>query len=358
MTTSHEYGKTEKPRRMTSPSKVGQYRGDRSRSGMRAILPRGINASNVRAMNSLSNGHVTDAASDLAPGRLVRIAAAAQRLVAPNASLMTGPGTNSYVLGDPPVAVLDPGPDDAAHLARLLRAVPRPRFIFVTHTHRDHSCGAHALAQATGAPIVGLPPPDDGRQDLSCVPGIHPAHDAVFDLSADAERSGGAARVERDIQASNVTRLRAIHTPGHASNHVCFLLEDERLLFSGDHVLDGVTPVILPPDGDMAAYLESLERLRLYRPKAIAPGHGRVLSDPSRVIDGVIAHRARREAKVLKVLGTLGRARLDELLPKVYDDVRPELLPIARLSLEAHLIKLVREGRSGRDGDAWLAGPG
>jgi glyoxylase-like metal-dependent hydrolase (beta-lactamase superfamily II) len=321
---------------------------------MRAILPRDINASNVRTM---------EFSADLTPGRLVRISATVQRLVAPNASLMTGPGTNSYVLGDPPVAVLDPGPDDPEHLTLLRAAVPRPRFVFVTHTHRDHSCGARALADATGATIVGLRPPADGLQDLSCRPDIEPANDAIFELAGgDApgargreERRADAAAVSHAIQPRHVVRLRAIHTPGHASNHVCFLLEEEGLLFSGDHVLDGVTPVILAPDGDMAAYLESLERLKRYRPRAIAPGHGRVLGDPIGIIDGVIAHRARREAKVLAVLASMGRGSLEELLPRVYDDVRPELLPIARASLEAHLIKLGREGRAGRDGAMWLA---
>src|SRR5262245_40197005 len=186
--------------------------------------------------------------NDLTPGQWVRIAPDAQRLVAPNASLMTGPGTNSYALGEPPVAVLDPGPDDAGHLELLRAAVPQPRFIFVTHTHRDHSSGARSLAAMTGAPIVGLPPPKDGRQDETCAPDAQPANDQVFAL--------GPTQGE--------TRLRAIHTPGHASNHVCFLIEESRLLFSGDHVLDGVTPVILPPDGDMTAYLDSLARLKTY----------------------------------------------------------------------------------------------
>jgi glyoxylase-like metal-dependent hydrolase (beta-lactamase superfamily II) len=289
-----------------------------------------------------SSGH---SSFDLTAGRWVRISPTVQRLVAPNASLMTGPGTNSYVLGDPPVAILDPGPDDPAHLDLLRTAVPRPRFIFVTHTHRDHSCGARALADVTGAPIVGLPPPADGLQDLSCAPSIVPANDTVFELQAELARD-----VSHAIQT-----LRAIHTPGHASNHICYLLEQEGLLFSGDHVLDGVTPVILAPDGDMAAYLDSLERLKTYGPRRIAPGHGRVLMDPVAVIDGVIAHRARRETKVLAVLNRVRRGTLDDLLPRVYDDVKPELLPIARASLEAHLIKLGREGRAGRDGDAWLA---
>ncbi|HVY80948.1 MAG TPA: MBL fold metallo-hydrolase [Steroidobacteraceae bacterium] len=277
--------------------------------------------------------------NDLTPGRWVRIAPDAQRLVAPNASLMTGPGTNSYAIGDPPVAILDPGPNDSGHLNLLREAVPRPQFIFVTHTHRDHSSGARTLAAMTGAPIVGLPPPQDGRQDETCAPDIQPANDQVFTLGLTAGAS----------------RLRAIHTPGHASNHVCFLIEGSLLLFSGDHVLDGVTPVILPPDGDMAAYLDSLERLKAYAPRAIAPGHGRVLPNPLATIDGVIAHRAKREAKVLGVLEAMGRGTLDELLPKVYSDVRPELLRVARLSLEAHLIKLVREGRAQRAGDLWVA---
>ena len=290
---------------------------------------------------------------DLQPGRLVRLSPRVQRLVAPNASLMTGPGTNSYVLGSPAVAVLDPGPDDTVHLRRLHAAAPGLRFVFVTHTHRDHSCGARALANAAGAPIVGLPPPSDGLQDMSCVPSIEARHDTVFDLSGRAGPAGDAEAARHAIQSPDLTRLRAIHTPGHASNHVCFLLEEEGLLFSGDHVLDGVTPVILPPDGDMAAYLQSLELLKRYQPRAIAPGHGRVLDEPLRVIDGVIAHRGRREAKVLAVLGTVEQGTIDELLPKVYDDVKVELLPIARYSLEAHLIKLGREGRAARTRDAW-----
>ena len=303
---------------------------------MPRILPCARNASNVR--------HMWPEGISLTPGVLVRISAAVQRLTASNASLMTGPGTNSYVLGDPPVAVLDPGPDDPSHLDRLMEAVPRPRFVFVTHTHRDHSSGARTLATRTGAPIVGLQPPTDGRQDLSCVPDIQPAQDQVFVLSADTGPSAAAA-----------PRLRAIHTPGHASNHVCYLLEEEGLLFSGDHVLDGVTPVILAPDGDMGAYIDSMQRLKRYPLRAIAPGHGRVLDDPIGVIDKVVAHRGRREAKVLSVLNSLGKARLAELLARVYDDVQPELLPIAQLTLEAHLIKLAREGRSAREGDEWRA---
>ena len=271
--------------------------------------------------------------AEFTPGIPVPIARGVQRLTAPNASLFTGAGTNTYLLGDPPVALIDPGPAAPSHLEAIGRSAPQLHTIFVTHTHPDHSPAARVLAERTGARLVGRAPPRDGRQDESFVPAHAPARDELFDIAGLA--------------------LRAIDTPGHASNHVCFLLEEE-LLFSGDHVLDGVTPVILAPDGDMTAYLDSLRRLKTYAPRAIAPGHGRVLDEPLAVIDAVIAHRERREAKVLAALARLSRATLDELLALVYDDVRSELHGFARHSLEAHLIKLEREARCGRAGAAWL----
>ncbi len=209
---SQENGRSENTRSSVSPIQVGQYLGERSRRGMRGILPCDIDASNVRVMDSL-NDLQSGLQAGLHVGELVRIAPGVQRLTAPNASLMTGPGTNTYLLGDPPVALLDPGPDDALHLTLLRDAVPRLRFIFVTHTHRDHSCGARALAAATGAVIVGLPAPADGLQDISCVPHFEPATALSSQLShADcpaalepfgrAPRSVAAAAGSRDIQAS------------------------------------------------------------------------------------------------------------------------------------------------------------
>lgn len=272
------------------------------------------------------------------PGRLVRIAPGVARLVAPNASPLTGPGTNCYLLGEPVRAIIDPGPSDPAHLAALRAAAPTLETIVVTHSHPDHSPAARPLAEATGARVIGLPAPADGRQDTGYAPDRRPVRDERIDL------------------AGTGLALRAIDTPGHASNHVCYLLEESGLLFSGDHVLDGVTPVILAPDGDMAAYLDSLRRLLGYPLRAIAPGHGRVLPKPQQVIEGVIAHREQREAKVLAVLERLRLATLDELLAGVYDDVPVALHWLARFSLQAHLIKLVNERRCNQHDDHWHAG--
>lgn len=261
------------------------------------------------------------------------IAPGVARLLAPNASMMTGPGTNTWLLGDPPVAVLDPGPDIPAHVEAILAAAPRLETIFVTHTHCDHSPAAATLKARCGARVVGRPAPRDGLQDERFVPDAIPARDEVF--------------------AAGRLRLRAIDTPGHASNHVCWLLEGDGLLFTGDHILEGVTPVILVPDGDLAAYLEALERLRRYPLRAIAPGHGRLIEDPVGEIDRVIAHRLAREAKVLAALAAHGPATLDELLAPVYADVPADRHALARMTLEAQLIKLEREGRAARDGGAW-----
>jgi len=269
----------------------------------------------------------------LEPGRLVRAAPSVQRLLAPNPSLMTGPGTNTYLLGDPPTVVVDPGPDDPQHLALIAQAAPQLALILVTHTHADHAAGAMALAARTGARLVGRAAPGDGRQVSGFRPQHEPQRDERFELACGA--------------------VRAIDTPGHASNHVCYLLEREGLLFSGDHILDGVTPVIVPPDGSMAAYLDALRRLKGYALSAIAPGHGRVLAEPRAVIDGIIAHRERREAKVVRALGEGAARTLEELLREVYDDVRPELHGLARLSLTAHLIKLEEEGCCRHEGDRW-----
>ena len=147
------------------------------------------------------------------------------------------------------------------------------------------------------------------------------------------------------IEISDGVALRVVHTPGHASNHLCFLLESERLLFTGDHLMQGSTVVIGPPDGDMVAYLDSLAALRKLRLRSIAPGHGHLIENPGETIDWYIEHRNEREAKVLAALTEAGSAKIDQLIPVVYDDVDEERWPIARYSLHAHLLKLAGEGK-------------
>jgi glyoxylase-like metal-dependent hydrolase (beta-lactamase superfamily II) len=238
-----------------------------------------------------------------------------RRIVASNPGMMTGPGTNTYLVGIDEIAVIDPGPDDAAHLDAIAGCGgDRIRWILLTHTHEDHSTGAEILAFGPG----------EGRGKVRL----------------DGTLGDGAV-----IEATEF-HLTALHTPGHASNHLCYLLNEERTLFTGDHIMQGSTVVISPPDGDMATYLDSLERLKTIRPrlKAIAPGHGHVIDDPLAVVDATIAHRLAREAQVLDVLRERGPAAITDLVEQIYADVVPELHPVARRTVWAHLRKLADEG--------------
>jgi glyoxylase-like metal-dependent hydrolase (beta-lactamase superfamily II) len=258
--------------------------------------------------------------------------------VAGNAGMMTGPGTNTYLLGEDEIAVLDPGPDEPPHLKAILDQAGAPiRWIIVTHTHRDHSPLAKELARRTGATVIGLPAPQDGRQDESFVPQVVPA---------DGERL-----------ALGDLELTAIHTPGHASNCVCYLLARERLLITGDHVLEGVSPVILPPDGSMGAYLNSIDKLFAYEFEKIAPGHGDLMEQGKKVLEELRAHRMAREDKILRNLAKLTEASLDALIPVVYDDVPSDRHSWAKLTLHAHLIKLAQQDRVSELNGIWRLRP-
>ena len=278
--------------------------------------------------------------SEFAAGVAVRLAAISTpiyRILGHNPGPMTGPGTNSYLIGPNRRCLLDPGPDDERQLESLLRVLGGGRLdvILVTHTHRDHSPLAARLARLTGAELIGLPAPDAPGQDGSFRPARSWRHDDVVEVDG--------------------LHLRAIHTPGHVSNHFCYLLEEEKLLFTGDHVLQGTTPVILPPDGDMGHYLDSLAYLQTLDLAWLAPGHGDLMDRPQEELAALIAHRRRREQKILATLTRRGESTEDELVREVYDDVAPHLLPWARKTQLAHLLKLQREGRAAQTGDRWRA---
>jgi glyoxylase-like metal-dependent hydrolase (beta-lactamase superfamily II) len=268
----------------------------------------------------------------------VRLSPRLIRVTANNGSLMTGPGTNTYLLGGGARnewAVIDPGPLDAEHVAAVLAAAPGPiRWIFATHTHNDHSPACLPLKAHTGAQVFGRVAAHPQWQDASFAP--------------DVALHGG----ER-IALPGGTTLRAIHTPGHASNHLCYLLEEEKTLFTGDHVMQLSTVVINPPDGDMAAYVASLRELLDEDLEWLAPGHGFLMAEPKRAIEAIIAHRLRREAKVVGALRELPGSTPQELLPTVYADVPVKMHPMARRSLQAHLLKLRSDGTARDVEDRW-----
>jgi glyoxylase-like metal-dependent hydrolase (beta-lactamase superfamily II) len=264
------------------------------------------------------------------PGRVDEVAPGVRRLTAPNPGLMTGPGTNTYLVGTASPVVVDPGPADERHRAAI-QAASAPLgpigAIVVTHTHLDHAPGAAALAEATGAPVVGFGPAEGFSPDVlategwtSACPGSSPA---------------------------DTLTLRALHTPGHASDHLCWLVVEHGLLLTGDHLMHGSTVVIRPPDGDLHQYLASLARVRDDPAvRILGPGHGRLMDHVPDLVDALVAHRLGRHQTVAAALRRRGSGTVDELLPEVYGDVTERQLPVARFSLWAHLRALVQEDRA------------
>lgn len=253
------------------------------------------------------------------------IAPGVRRIVAPNPSMMTGPGTNTYLLGEQAVAVIDPGPLIAGHIENIVeKSTGSIQWILATHTHPDHSPGIVLLAEMTGAEVLGMPAPDGQHQDRTFTP----------------------TRVLSDADAleTDEFRLDAVHTPGHASNHLCYRHAALNWLFTGDHVIDGSTVVIDPPDGNMKRYIESLQKCRDLGCDALAPGHGEVINDPARAIDWIIDHRLEREGKVRAAIQANPNLTTHELVPHVYQDVDPKLFGWAERSLLAHALKLEADG--------------
>ena len=268
-----------------------------------------------------------------------------QRLTAPNPGVMTGPGTNSYLVGEPATGyiAIDPGPADPGHLERLWRSAGGDiRMIVCTHSHADHSPGAAPLqalcvqAGRPAPPILGLPSAPTARAASHFAP-------------ERALQNGELLALTGRLPSGEITHtLQVVHTPGHAANHVCLLLVEDALLFSGDHILNGSTTVIDPPDGNMADYLDSLDRLDAlcaeHGVEFILPAHGYVLGGPVHGARGTIArlkaHRLAREAKVVAALQALPDGSVEDWVRHAYNDVPERLWPVAQRSLLAHVERI------------------
>ena len=265
-----------------------------------------------------------------------------RRILAPNPSPFTFTGTQTYIVGEDEVAVIDPGPDDDGHVAALLAAVAGERVaaILCTHTHRDHSPASRALAAATGAPVIGcaaLAIEDDG-----------PRADAAFDFDYVPDR----VLADGEALAADGWRLEAVATPGHTSNHLCFALAGTGILFTGDHVMGWSTTVVSPPDGDMKDYMASLERLRARDDALYLPAHGPAVENPQQHLGRLIEHRGMRERQILAHLAA-GEGRIPVIVAAIYADIDRRLHPAAGRSVLAHLVDLERRGMVRSEGEGW-----
>ena len=249
-----------------------------------------------------------------------------KKIIAPNPGVFTGGGTNTYLVGREDLTLIDPGPNIKEHIDEIIRVGENKiKRILVTHTHTDHSPAALPISKVLKVPMYGrLVDGESSWEDETFIP------DVILN--------------DADIIKTDEYTLEVIHTPGHASNHLCFLIKELNCLITGDHIMDGSTVVIGPPDGNMADYLESLNKLFKYKIDCLAPGHGNFMYEPKKVIESIIRHRLSREAKVLRRLEDVGDIDLESLTAIVYDDVPEQLHPIAKFSLEAHLLKLLNEG--------------
>jgi glyoxylase-like metal-dependent hydrolase (beta-lactamase superfamily II) len=264
------------------------------------------------------------------------------RVLAHNPSAFTYYGTQTYVVGDDEVAVIDPGPDDPAHLDALVDSVGGRRLaaILCTHTHRDHSPAARPLSERTGAPVIGCAP--------LALEAVGPRADASFDgdYSPDRVLEDGE-RIEVDGRS-----LIAVATPGHTSNHLCFAWGDA--LFTGDHVMGWSTTVVVPPDGDMADYMASLDKLRKRGDRIYFPAHGPPVTNPAQYVRHLVGHRLQREAQILRLVTERPR-NIEDIVANAYPGLDPRLTTAAGGSVHAHLLDLERRGSVVQDEDLWTA---
>lgn len=265
------------------------------------------------------------------------------RILAPNPSPYTFTGTQTYIVGtEGEVAVIDPGPNDPAHIDAILAAIGDDRIVAImcTHTHRDHSPAAAPLSKLTGAPVVGCAPLVL-ETDL-------PRADEAFDTTYAPDR----VLEDGEAMAGRGWTLRAIHTPGHTSNHLCFALEESGALFTGDHVMGWSTSVVIPPDGDMGDYMKSLDRLYQREDTVYYSAHGEPITKPRQLVRGMIGHRRQRENQILRHLGEQPLA-LPDFVPLMYKGLDPRLDKAAQMSVHAHLIDLERRGLVTCADDRW-----
>lgn len=275
-------------------------------------------------------------------GQVERIAPGVRRLLAGNPSPFTFTGTQTYIVGDGDVAVIDPGPDLPEHVAAITAATAGERIaaILCTHTHRDHSPASRPLAAATGAPIIGCAPlalVDDG-----------PRADAAFDFDYRPDRVlADGERLEGEGWA-----LTAVATPGHTSNHLCLALDGNGALFTGDHVMGWSTTVVSPPDGDMTAYMQSLDLLLGRDDRVYYPAHGPAVEKTKSHVRALIAHRRMREKQILRLLGA-GERRIPAMVETMYADIDPRLHPAAGRSVLAHLVDMEARGIVRAEDEVW-----
>lgn len=276
-------------------------------------------------------------------GRAEQLEPLVRRVLAPNASPFTFTGTETYIVGaGAELAVIDPGPNDGEHLAALLAAVGAVRVtaILCTHTHRDHSPAAAPLRAVTGAPVVGCAP--------LVLDAVGPRGDVPFDPTYAPDR---VLADGEQVRGEGWT-LTAVATPGHTSNHLCFALEESGALFTGDHVMGWSTSVVSPPDGDMADYMASLDKLYGRADRVYYPAHGPQIDKPQQLVRGMIGHRRQRERQIVKLLGA-GIGLVTDMVPQMYKGVDSKLWPAAGQSVLAHLIELEQRGVVSRVDAKW-----
>jgi len=291
-----------------------------------------------------------DRAFDLEPDRIDDVLPGVRRILANNPSPFTFKGTVSYIIGRGNVAIVDPGPDDATHIAALLDAVrgETVTHILVTHTHRDHSPAVPAVKAATGALVLAEGPHRPARP-------LHTGEAARLEASNDLAFRPDVALADGEIVTGSGWTIEAVATPGHTANHMAFALQEAGVLFSGDHVMAWSTPVVAPPDGAMSDYMASLEKLAGRAEQIYLPGHGGTVRDATRFVRSYIQHRRGRESSILHRLGK-GATDIPTLVRAVYIGLDPRLVNAAGLSVLAHLEDLVARGVVATEGDPSITG--